>query len=60
MLDFRGELARPAIVFDEEPGESFHELVRAQLTAIERQAARSAPDVELRRWPPPELPPSDT
>ncbi len=56
MLDFRGELARLALPFDDDPGQGFRELIRAQLAAVERQASTSRPDVELRRWPPPELP----
>ncbi len=57
MSDFRGELARLAVPFDGDPGQGFRKLVRRQLAAVARESAPvSVPEIELRRWPSPELP----
>ena len=56
MSDFRGELARLAVVFDNE--ESFRRLARVQLSKLERASQTSDPVVgpRLRRFPEPEFP----
>ncbi len=56
--DFRGELARLAVSFDEDPGSGFRKLVQRQLETLAKDSASgsSGANLELRRWPPPELP----
>ncbi len=56
MSDFRGELARLASPFDDEPGPGYQQLVRHQLATVARSFSSAMLDLELRRWPTPELP----
>ncbi len=57
MSDFRGELARLAAPFDEDPGAGFRRLARQQLAAVRRlTTSGTEPDLQLRRWSPPEFP----
>ncbi len=67
MSDFRGELARLAVPFDDNPGSDFRELVRRQLEAMVEESAPGSAGRDpshrgetggrsLRGWPPPELP----
>ncbi|MEE8526446.1 MAG: SUMF1/EgtB/PvdO family nonheme iron enzyme [Thermoanaerobaculia bacterium] len=57
MRDFRGELQRLAVPFDDD-GDAFRHLVRRQLVAAleQRPASPTSADVELRHWRPPTLP----
>lgn len=56
MRDFRGDLERLALFFDDD--ESFRILVRQQLDAYAaRQSFMNRPAITLRRWAPPARPP---
>ena len=69
MRDFRGELRRLAVLFDEDDADGFRVLVRDELLAAQRQVSprgdrggkpllvsADLEEIELRRWPPPPLP----